>query len=99
MMQENLIDGLIWCNSKDTDQTRLSVQADSTCAFAVSMQQNFLTFKFFGELSGSVVECLIQDRRAAGSSLIGLTVLWSLSKTHLSLLSTGSTQEDPSLFN
>ena len=98
-MQENLIDGQIWCNSKDTDQTRLSVQADPTCAFAVSMQQSFLTLKFFWELSGSVVECLTQDRRAAGSSLIGLIVLWSLSKTHLSLLSTGSTQEDPSLYN
>ena len=33
--------------------------------------------------SGSVVECLTRDRRAAGSSLIGVTALWSLSKTHL----------------
>ena len=32
----------------------------------------------------SVVECLAQDRRAASSSLTGVTVLWSLSKTHLS---------------
>ena len=48
------------------------------------------------ERSGSVVECLTRDRRAAGSSLTGVTALWSLSKTHLSLLSTGSTQEDPS---
>ena len=31
-----------------------------------------------------VVECLTRDRRAAGSSLTGVTVLWSLSKTHLS---------------
>ena len=36
------------------------------------------------ERSGSVVECLTQDRRAVGWSLIGVTVLWSLSKTHLS---------------
>ena len=36
------------------------------------------------ERSGSVVECLTRDRRAAGSSLTGVTVLWSLSKTHLS---------------
>ena len=36
------------------------------------------------ELSGSVVECLTRNRRAAGSSLIGVTALWSLSKTHLS---------------
>ena len=36
------------------------------------------------ECSGSVVECLTRDRRAAGSSLSGVTALWSLSKTHLS---------------
>ena len=40
-----------------------------------------------------------RDREAAGSSLTGVTALWSLSKTHLSYLSTGSTQEGPSLFN
>ena len=51
------------------------------------------------ERSGSVVECLTRDRRAVGSSLTGVTALWSLSKTHLSQLSTGSTQEDPSLCN
>ena len=33
---------------------------------------------------GSVVECLTRDRRAAGSSLTGVTALLSLSKTHLS---------------
>ena len=33
---------------------------------------------------------------AAGSSV---TVLWFLSKTHLSRLSTGSTQEDKTIFN
>ena len=48
------------------------------------------------ERSGSVVECLTRDRRATGSSLTGVTALWSLSKTHLSQLSTGSTQEEPS---
>ena len=36
------------------------------------------------KLSGSVVECLIRDRGAAGLSLTGVTALWSLSKTHLS---------------
>ena len=36
------------------------------------------------ERSGSVVECLTQDQEAAGSSLTGVTALWSLSKTHLS---------------
>ena len=36
------------------------------------------------ERRGSVVECLTRDRRAAGSSLTGVTALLSLSKTHLS---------------
>ena len=36
------------------------------------------------ERSGSVVECLTGDREAAGSSLTGVTALWSLRKTHLS---------------
>ena len=36
------------------------------------------------ERSGSVVECLTRDWEAAGSSLTGVTTLWSLSKTHLS---------------
>ena len=36
------------------------------------------------ERSGSVVECLTRDRGAVGLSLTGVTVLWSLSKTHLS---------------
>ena len=46
-----------------------------------------------------MVECLTRDRGAAGSSLTGVTVMCSLSKTRLSELSTGSTQEDLSLFN
>ena len=36
------------------------------------------------ERSGSEVECLTRDRGVAGSSLTGVTALWSLSKTHLS---------------
>ena len=36
------------------------------------------------ERSGSVVEFLTQDRGALGSSLTGVIVLWSLSKTHSS---------------
>ena len=32
------------------------------------------------ERSGSVIECLIRDRRAAGSSLTDVTELWFLSK-------------------
>ena len=37
-----------------------------------------------GSAAGSVVECLTRDQEAAGSSLTGVTALWSLSKTHLS---------------
>ena len=37
-----------------------------------------------GERSGSVVESLTRDGRATSSSLTGVTVLRSLSKTHLS---------------
>ena len=36
----------------------------------------------YRECSGSVVECLTRERGAAGSSLTGVTALWSLSKTH-----------------
>ena len=43
-----------------------------------------ITHSEIRERSGSVVECLTRDRRAAGSSLTGVTALWSLSKTYLS---------------
>ena len=49
--------------------------------------------------SGSVEECLTGDRMAAGSSLTCVTALRSLSKTRVSLLSSGSTQEDPCLYS
>ena len=42
------------------------------------------TYNAVRERSGSVVECLTRDRGAAGSSLTGVTVLWSLNKTYLS---------------
>ena len=42
----------------------------------------FLLEQSLRERSGSVVECLTPDRRAPGSSLTGVTALWSLSKTH-----------------
>ena len=45
---------------------------------------NDMKKEIFRERSGSVVECLTRDRRVAGSSLTGVTALWSLSKTHLS---------------
>ena len=46
--------------------------------------RSFITLGPTGERCGSVVECLTRDRGAAGSSLTGVTALWSLSKTHLS---------------
>ena len=66
---------------------------------SLSLWQWHLSFSTtVGEGSGSVVELLTRDRRAVGSSLTSITLLWSLSKTHLSLFSTGSTWEDLSLF-
>ena len=46
------------------------------------------------ERSGSVVECMTWDRRAAGSSLTSVTALHPWVR-HYSLFSTDSTQEDP----
>ena len=47
--------------------------------------QSYLSVtRAFWERSGSMVECLTRDRRATGSSLTGVTALWSLSQTHLS---------------
>ena len=79
-------------NSLDSDQTRQFVGSDlvPNCLQSLSVRDDTSR-----ERSGSVVECLTRDRGAAGSSLTG----GSLSKTHLSQLSTGSTQEDLSLFN
>ena len=48
------------------------------------MQHHAAFHQCLWERSGSVVECLTRDRGAAGSSLTGITGLWSLSKTHLS---------------
>ena len=50
----------------------------------VMLQSGFYLSLSIRERSGSVVECLTRDRRVAGSSLTGVTALWSLSKTHLS---------------
>ena len=65
---------------------------------SASFNGYILHMYYLGEPSGSVVGCLTRDRGATGSSLTSVTALWSFSKTHLSYLSTGSTQEDLSLF-
>ena len=40
------------------------------------IRRQTLTYEW--ERSGSVVECLTRDRMAAGSSLTGVTALWSM---------------------
>ena len=54
------------------------------CVLDNTIPGMYTLHQFRRERSGSVVECLTRDRRAAGSSLTGVTALWSLSKTHLS---------------
>ena len=49
------------------------------------------------EHSGSVEECLTRDGGAVGSSLTGVTALWSLSKTHPSLVLVQSRNTCPCL--
>ena len=61
-------------NSVDPDQT---APIGAVC----SGFELFLSILNSRERSGSVVECLTRDRRAAGSSLTGVTALWSLSKS------------------
>ena len=51
---------------------------------SVQINMNRSRILIVWERNGSVVECLTLDREAAGSSLTDATVLWSLSKTHLS---------------
>ena len=55
------------------------LSADDTSRQRVEAHTQHILFR---ERSGSVVECLTRDRRVAGSSLTGVTALWSLSKTH-----------------
>ena len=55
-----------------------------------SVVQNFFLPGIYYSLEGA--QWL--SGRVLDSSLTGVTALWSLSKTHLFLLSTGSTQED-----
>ena len=66
-----------------SSEVREQQRRRAACAYAQSGQR--LCYSLIGrERSGSMVECLTRDRGAAGSSLTGVTVLWHLSKTHLS---------------
>ena len=87
-----LLTGTLSLNSINrlTTKAQVSFQCSKTCVKGPlkKRQNKFLTKKYIQctlwERSGSVVECLTRDRRAGGSSLTDVTVLWSLSKTHLS---------------
>ena len=46
--------------------------------YNVSLKIMTALVKYWKGHSGSVVECLARDRGAAGSSLTGVTALWSL---------------------
>ena len=62
----------------------ISVEESCIDYFTYLWRSLVQTILHMRERSGSVVECLTRDRRVAGSSLTGVTALWSLSKTHLS---------------
>ena len=62
----------------DSNYTIKLEQSNQLASTITTPQNNY------NERSGQVVECLTRDRKASGSSLTGVTALWSLSKTHLS---------------
>ena len=78
MLPQEIFDknGAIWCNLGVPKYAITKVKINH---FKVNKSTTTMR-----ERSGSVVECLTRDRRVAGSSLTGVTALWSLSKTHLS---------------
>ena len=67
------------------DLTKLCVVPGQQCwILYVDVLVSMISLNYVWEGSGSVVEFLTLYRKAAGSSLTGVTVGWSLSKTHLS---------------
>ena len=52
--------------------------------FPTIYKKIIVCFAIYGERSGSVVECLTRGGEAVCFSLIWVTLLWCLSKTHLS---------------
>ena len=82
---------LVFCASLQSRESHCSsyakirdVDEDDIEACTSMHASSRVTYLSTRERSGSVVECLTRDRRAAGSSLTGVTALWSLSKAHLS---------------
>ena len=68
----------------DLDSTSMQPLQGSDKPIAREFAMYSHTQRMVRERSGSVVESLTRDRRAAISSLTGVTALWSLIKTHLS---------------
>ena len=87
-----LIPGLIYfCPALPSSRSRPGGKKRNICKTIVKVKESERILAYFyliptkiRERSGSVVECLTQDRGAADSSLTWVTALWSLSKTHLS---------------
>ena len=70
-------------NGKSTYMKETSGLASLSIVFLLNENHNFSVVSLYlqsGERSGSVVKCLTGDREAAGSSVTGVTALWSLSK-------------------
>ena len=67
-------------------EKKAGIKKNLICYMMIYFTTDFFFFvgRGGGECSSSAVECLTQYRGAAGSSLTGVTALWSLSKTHLS---------------
>ena len=67
------------------DLTKLCVVPGQQCwILYVDVLVSMISLNYVWERSGSVVEFLTRDRRAASSSLTCVSAWWSLSKTHLS---------------
>ena len=57
-----------------------NIQVENLLEYQMSLTQDDECTGMLRERSGSVVECLTWGGEAAGSSLTGITTLWSLSK-------------------
>ena len=85
------VTSVIYCESQTTSQRacqNLIVYVDTWEKVEITpffpsdmMHVHFATHKVARKCSGSVVECLTRDRRAAGSSLTGVTALCPWART------------------
>ena len=65
-------------------QEEKAMQEVHVCSTSEISQKSMNFVHSYVHGGSSVVECLTRAGRATGSSLTGVTALWSLSKTHLS---------------